>query len=188
MPSDILVVIPHVNDDYPLAKFHWGNPKVDVLTVDTSTGGYPTGAIKMVYHSYITYWAYLFVQDSMWPTSPDYLDDFLDSGYRVMAWATFPLGFDSDEQKHYVKDQYPGVEVDRGIFGPVFYSERSAMTQAEPFFPATPLNRMEAQGTERAWAYCFEAAGVPFGAIRHADPRELHGVIPPLRKEYAGRP
>ncbi len=76
-----------------------------------------------------------------------------------------PLFFDSVEQQVWVESQFPLGRPPYGIFGPVFYATRDAMRRAEPFFPATPADKLEAQGTARASAYTFMHAKVPVGTL-----------------------
>lgn len=160
----------------------------DVAVMDTSGGGHPTGAYIEAYRTYTDYGSYLFVQDSMRARSRDCVQPFRGRGH-VVAWCSFPLFFDNDEQARYVASQYPGqVLPARGIFGPVFYATRRAMRRAEPFFPAVPGTKLEAQGTERAWAFAFQAAGFPVAWLYDFNPALMeNGSYPPFTKKFANR-
>lgn len=160
-----------------------------VIVKDTSGGGHPTKAFIDAYREHPDHAGYLFVQDSMRGTEPDVVEMFRERERSVVAWVTFPLFFDSTEQAEWVRAQYPGhAEPMRGIFGPTFYATRAAMQAAEPFFPLAPDTKMMAQGTERAWAYCFNAAQVDVAGLHQFDPgRMSDGSFPPFQKHFANR-
>lgn len=163
------------------------------LRADTSMGGHPSAAFIRAYHRY-DHDAYLFLQDSLYPLVSDYIQPFAGmaeaTGAGVVGWARFPLPmFDGEWQKQWVEDQYPPeVRPQWGIFGPIFYAKRKAMEDAELWFPRTPRSRLEAQGTERAWAYCFEAAHVPVAFLGDWSNDRLKNFDPIFRKTFAGRP
>lgn len=186
MSTDTLVVVAAYDETHRdnWASFNGG----DVAVMDTSAGGHPTGAFIEAFRSQPNYGSYLFVQDSMRCTSRDCVKPFVGLG-PVVAWCVFPLFFDSEKQARYVRQQYPGVqEPDEGIFGPVFYATRDAMQAAEPHFPALPGTKLEAQGTERAWAFAFAAAGVTVNALyEFSIPRMEDGSYPPFAKTFANR-
>ena len=156
---------------------------------DTSEGGHPTGAFIRAYREHPAK-SYLFIQDSMRSIVPDCTKDFKQHGASVVAWGVFPMCFDSEEQQNWVLRQYaPEVRPKWGIFGPVFYATREALEKAEPHFPEVPPNRMMAQGTERAWAFTFEAAGIPIGWLGLWDNHLMsEGPYPVFRKKFAARP
>lgn len=160
------------------------------VRMDTSMGGHPSAAFIKAYHQYPDYDAYLFLQDSLFPRTDFYLDHFMNPLEPVVGWARFNLPmFDGDVQMAWVEDQYPeDVRPSHGIFGPIFYATRRAMEQAEPWFPRTPKNRLEAQGTERAWAYAFAAAGIPVSFLGDWSNERLVRHDPIFAKTFAGRP
>lgn len=186
--ADTLVVVAAHGDDY-LSNWE-GDMLYDVVMWDTSEGGHPTRAYIEAFRQYRDrYQSFMFVQDSMRPTDRRYLQQFrIDR--PVVAWCTFPgMMWDSDGQAEWVRTQYPDqLEPANGIFGPVFYATRDAMQQAEPHFPATPRTKLEAQGTERAWAYCFQAAGVPVFGLYTFDVTPMqNGDYAPFVKVFANR-
>lgn len=167
-----------------------------VLVVDTGPDGpapgqHPTGAYLWAYQN-VKANRYLFIQDSMTAVDPDPCPWFrqqmpLNGG--AVAWGRFPMAWDGVAQQEWVRSQYRGVEPDAGIFGPVFYTTRRSLDLLKnlKLLPKAPSNRLEAQGTERAWAFAFHAAGLPVtgpawnsGAMRDG--------FGPFRKVWANRP
>lgn len=179
-----LIVVAARDDTFAgnLSSFKGG----DVVVADTSQGGHPSQAYIDTYHSHPAE-SYLFIQDSM-RGAGNVVQPFRDRG-PVVAWASFEMFFDDAEQARWVQDQYPGVPTPRaGIFGPIFYATREAMEAAEPWFPARPDSKLLAQGTERAWAYAFAAAGVPVEALYSYDMADLSSdACPPFTKTFANR-
>jgi hypothetical protein len=161
----------------------------EVVVINTSEGGYATGAYIDAYHDYPDYHSYLFIHDSMRGVAPDVVREFRENGADVVAWGIFPMSWDSSDQRQRVVNQYPDVAVPLwGIFGPTFYATREAMEKAEPFFPRIPRNRMDFQGTERAWAFCFEAAGIPVASLGIWNNTLMSdGPYPVFRKTFGGR-
>lgn len=184
--DDTLIVVAAYDESH---KANWpGFDGGDLVVMDTSAGGHPTGAYIQAFRDYPEYDSYLFVQDSMKATLPDCVAPFRGLG-PVVAWCSFALFFDDETQLRWVKDQYPDApSPDEGIFGPVFYATREAMVAAEPFFPALPSTKLEAQGTERAWAYAFKQAGVPLNALyEFCIPPMEDGSYQPFTKAFANR-
>lgn len=164
-------------------------PKV---RMSTAGGGHPSAAFVKAYRQH-DYDSYLFIQDSMEPLTDNPVAPFVENGNPVVAWAHFPLFFDTPDQRARVVTQYPGFEPPVGIFGPVFFAKRWAMAKLDKLnlFPLTPRDKLDAQGTERAWAFAFMAAGIPQGALGMC---VTDGVRPnlfpadgPFRKHFAGR-
>lgn len=177
-----------MNDDFAhYAESYKGGP---VVRMDTSQGGHPTGAYIRAYHEYPEYRSYLFIQDSMRGIVPNIVRPFRQAGAPVVAWGIFPMAFDNYAQRDWVLGQYPDhVRPRWGIFGPTFYATRKAMEKAEPYFPAVPENRLQAQGTERAWALTFAQAGVDVGWLGEWDNHLMsEGPYPVFRKTFALRP
>jgi hypothetical protein len=171
------------------------------VRMDTSGGGYPPWAYISAYLQYPEYDSYLFLQDSMEPIADNIVAPFRQENKPVVAWATFPLNedgrgiWDGDEQFQWVARQYfPHTQSTRdfprrGIFGPVFYATRAAMDAARPYFPKYPTNRIEYQGTERAWPVAFMLAGVEVGSLGKWEQLGLEqgNPHPPFRKTFAVR-
>jgi hypothetical protein len=186
--SETLIVVAAVNDDYKenLPTYTGG----DLLVQDTSAGGHPTGAYIKAFHEWPEYESYLFIQDSMRGIVDDVTAAFREHGSDVVAWGLFEMGWDGPDQMRWVLRQYPArVKPTHGIFGPVFYATRGAMEKAERWFPDIPSNRLEAQGTERAWAYTFAAANIEVGSLGDwSNELMAHGPYPVFRKVFALRP
>lgn len=154
-------------------------------------GGHPTGAYLWAVEQYAAFNRFLFIQDSMTVLTnplPWFRDQWPGSG--AVAWQRFPMQWDNDEQRAEVEDRYAS-RPSHGIFGPVFYTDRASLDvlAAEDLLPAIPQTRMQAQGSERAWAYAFADGGLPVvgpewdpHALKAGDPRG------PFRKVFANRP
>ena len=112
-------------------------------------------------------------------------------GTPVCGWASFPLFFDNAEQESKVVYQYPSVKrPEHGIFGPIFWVERKTMEALDRYgrFPATPESKMDAQGTERAWAFAFSALGItPTFLHEWSNEFVQSGDAYPFRKFFADR-
>lgn len=160
------------------------------LYVDTSAGGHPTGAYIRTYQQ-TDFDRYLFIQDSMTAIA-DPLPWFREQwqGAGAVAWGQFGMAWDSPEQRQRVLDQYGDHDHPRlGVFGPVFYTDRASLDKlaAADLLPWVPRNRLDAQGTERGWAYAFHRAGMPVAGPlwSHAQMQLGFG---PFKKVWAGRP
>jgi hypothetical protein len=163
--SETLIVVAAYDHSFDenLKTFHGG----DLIRADTSEGGHPSAAYVRAFRSDPWYRSYLFLQDSLVGRVPDVVEPFRSRGSDVVAWGLFPLFFDNDLQARWVVSQYPPPHPPFGIFGPIFFATRKAMQRLEDkrLFPETPPNRLMAQGTERAWALAFHAAGIPVDAL-----------------------
>lgn len=167
----------------------------NILAVDTSgttdhgadvalDGGHPTGAYRWAYEN-TSADEFLFIQDSM-TCLEDPLPWFLDQAPSLgaVAWAKFPIQWDGGGQRETVEFRYPGVSPGFGIFGPIFYTTRTALNELK--LPEVPTTRLEAQGSEREWAYAFTAAGLEVaGPEWNSDQMTRWG---PFRKVFAARP
>lgn len=153
-------------------------------------GGHPTAAYLWAYDNYRAD-RYLFVQDSMTAFGDPlpWFSNQLPAEGGAVAWGRFLMQWDTVEQRQHVEDQYPGVDADFGIFGPVFYTDRASLDllAAKDLFPQIPRTRMEAQGTERAWAYAYAAAGLPVVGPEWSH-HEMQRQFGPFRKVWAKRP
>ena len=95
------------------------------------------------------------------------------------------MNFDSEDQERWVRNQYTKLP-DKGIFGPVFSATRKALGSIE--WPHVPLNKEQANGTERAFAAAFHEAGIEVGAVYDFwDPKRMEKGVDPFRKIFAGR-
>lgn len=171
--------------------------ELEHLVVDTgpegqAPGGHPTGAYLWAYRN-VPADTYLFVQDSMTALAdpwPWFLEQMPEDG--AVAWAQFPMQWDGGDQKAWVEQAYPGVpEPAHGVFGPVFACRRTTLDLLAllELLPPVPTSRIEAQGTERAWAYAFAAAGIPVaGPLWNADQMSAPEGFGPFRKVFANRP
>lgn len=166
-------------------------PDAEVWYVDTTGGGHPTKAYIDVYRR-SNFDRFLFIQDTMTALAdprPWFRDQFPADGGAV-AWGLFPMSWDSQAQIDRVVAQYGDYDPpDRGIFGPVFYTDRASLDalDAAGLLPWIPGSRVEAQGTERAWAFAFRRVGLKVeGPVwNHASMQIAFG---PFRKVWAGRP
>ena len=166
----------------------------------TAEGGHPSQALIRAYRDdHRRHRAYLLLQDSLEPLIDLVAAPFEDAaesfnngrGTSVVAWARFPLFFDNAEQEARVVNQYPYVlRPSHGIFGPIFWVERKVMEKLDQYgrFPAAPRDKMDAQGTERAWAYAFAALGITPGHLHEwSNEHVTSGDALPFKKVFAGR-
>ena len=184
-----LIVVAAVDDRFEdnVAKIASG--PYETIREDTSMGGHPSAAFIRAFHKYPTYDSYLFLQDSLEPTVDDVVAPFVEADAEVVAWARFPMFFDNDYQAQWVLSQGFTVQPLWGIFGPIFYATRAAMERAEMWFPRTPRIRLEAQGTERAWAFTFHQAGDKPAHLHEWSNQHLSsGDAHPFKKTFALRP
>jgi hypothetical protein len=176
-------------------------PDASRLVVDTGSGtvpnpdvvlpgGHPTAAYRWAYENTDAD-RFLFIQDSMTAIVDDPVKWFRDQLPEpgAVAWGLFGMAFDTYDQQQWVQNQYPGPIPALGIMGPIFYTSRATLDLLDEagLLPAIPADRMQAQGTERAWAFAFDRAGVPV-----VGPMWNHGAMQvgfgPFRKVWAGRP
>ena len=188
--SDTLIVVAAVDDRFKhniqALKERHGSL---VVREDTSMGGHPSAAFIRAYHKNPEFDSYLFLQDSLEPTASDVVAPFKFADAEVVGWARFPMFFDNEYQQEWVLRQGFTVQPLYGIFGPIFYATRAAMERAEMWFPRTPRNRLEAQGTERAWAFTFQQAGdKPVFLHEWSNQHLSSGDAYPFKKTFALRP
>lgn len=189
--NDTLIVVAAYDDSF---KENLATLKgYDVVVMDTSGGGHPSKAFIDAYRRHYAR-SYLFLQDSLRSNVEDCVAPFKENGEEVVAWGTFPMFFDDEYQAKWVLEQYPGNTMPRrGIFGPIFYATRKALQKIERkgLLPATPPNRLMAQGTERAWAFACDWAGIKLGSLSECindgtSPR-LFPADQTFTKTFAGR-
>jgi hypothetical protein len=185
-----LVVVAAVDDAFDDNVEQIKARSEEFVRMDTSAGGHPTGAFKKAFLEQPWFESYLFLQDSLKPVEDDIVTPFKEEGHDVVAWGLFGMNFDNGSQGIWVEDQYPkDIKPKAGIFGPIFYATNQAMRKSQPFWPKTPLERNQAQGTERAWAYCFAAADIEVGTLgAWCNQYMAEGPYPVFRKTFAGRP
>ena len=164
--------------------------------MSTAGGGHPSQAfINAFRDDRRRHRAYLFLQDSLEPTTLDPAFPFEECAAKrradAVGWARFPMFFDDPEQEHRVVNQYAWVKQPQyGIFGPIFWCTRKTMERLEKNFrfPLAPENKMDAQGTERAWAFAFAAVAAKVEFLHNWDNEFLtSGDALPFRKVFAGR-
>lgn len=178
-------------------------PDADTLFVDTGRslahgadvaidGGYSTGVYLWAYEQYAAYDRFLFMQDSMTTLAdplPWFRNQWRDNG--ASCWALFPMQWDNAEQVRRVTTAYPGVSPASGIFGPVFYTDRASLDllARRQLLPARPTSRLDAQETERSWAFALAAAGMPVvGPDWDVGVMQSETGLGPFRKTWAARP
>ena len=192
--DDTLIVSATYDDSYPDWYAALPEPK---LRQSTASGGHPSQALISAYRfDRKRHGAYLLLQDSLEPTQDDVVAPFVEAARSartsVVGWARFPMFFDTPEQQARVERQYPHLnpKPGYGIFGPIFWVERRVMEQLDKLgrFPATPRDKMDAQGTERAWAYAFHLLGItPMFLHEWSNEFVSSGEATPFRKVFGGR-
>lgn len=191
--DDLIVVAKHGNDWIGQCLASLGG--APVLVVDTGPAGpvpgqHPTGAYLWAYRN-VKANRYLFIQDSMTALDPEPVGWFRDQmphAGGAVAWGRFPLQWDSGEQENWVRSQYGWNRYDAGIFGPVFYTTRHSLDvlKVKKLLPKAPSNRIEAQGTERAWALAFASAGLQVAGPTW-DHDQMQRGFGPFKKVWANR-
>ena len=193
MRDSTLIVSATYDGSYPEWYDLLPEPKIRVSTAD---GGHPSQAFVNAYrYDLKRHRAYLFLQDSLEPlidlVHAPFEDEAEDKRTPVVAWARFPTFFDDGSQKDHVVAQYPHMLwPDYGIFGPIFYAERKVLEKLDKYnrFPKAPENKMDAQGTERAWAFAFKALGIEPAFLHEWSNEHLaSGDALPFKKVFAGR-
>jgi len=173
----------------------------NVVVLRTPYRGYDTGAYLWAYYN-LPAKHYLFIQDSMQPRVPDYIEQmhaYLPDDPGVVAWSNFRMDiWDSAPQRTTINYMF-GVHDEalswpkKGIFGPNFYCTRSALDRLleRGILPSHPLHKEMAQGMERGWAIAFHRAGVPVTAVVDEPmPRGYamqEGTYPIFTKLFKGR-
>lgn len=135
-----------------------------VRAVELPFQGYTTGKYLWAYWNYPAK-NFFFMQDSMQALQKDYLAPFIKQQPTrgAVAWAKFPLMFDDPHQIQWATYCYGENLPTHGIFGPIFYTNRQSLDELrdKQLLPPTPMNKPQAQGTERLWAMAFHNAGMP---------------------------
>ncbi len=162
----------------------------------TAEGGHPSQALIRAYRSdHRRHRAYLLLQDSLEPlidlVAAPFEDEAESKKTSVVGWASFPMFYDTADQKAWVLNQYPSLGgITHGIFGPIFWVERKTLERLDKAgrFPKAPETKLQAQGTERAWAFAFGLLGIK-PAFLHEWSNEFleSGDALPFRKVFAGR-
>lgn len=190
MIENLVVVASHGNKHLSACLQSLGSKYV-VLPIDTCSDNPDKSLVRLPFKGFTTgaylwaYWHYpaknyFFMQDSMEALEEDYLKPFqeLQPERGAVAWATFEEGFDSEGQKQWAdyihnSDQgsitretqyeYPH----QGIFGPVFYINRSSLDELRDrcLLPPTPTTKLQAQGCERLWGWSLHKAGMELNAV-----------------------
>lgn len=173
---------------------------VEVLVIDTGSGtvpnadvvlsgGHPTAAYRWAYENRTDVDRFAFIQDCMVALMPDPISVFRDifpTGGGAVAWGLFPMQWDTADQAEWVRAQYPDQnDPTLGIMGPIFYTDRLSLDRLR--LPDIPAHRLQAQGTERAWAFAYQQAGLPIvGPIWNHS--QMQVSFNGWRKTWAGRP
>jgi hypothetical protein len=187
-----LVVVAAYDKEYIQGCLDSLGKKHKVVVIDTSKGGYPTWGYIRAFRRYKAH-NYLFIQDTMLAKDADYLQSFIDKRPRngAVAWCLFHMGFDSGDQTDYAHSLYAENPPEYGIFGPVFYISRKALLELEykGLLPPKPTNKMEAQTSERLWAWALQNAGMELtsvGGLWDHDAMQ-RGDYPVFKKVFANR-
>lgn len=193
MRDDTLIVSATYDDAFPDWYEQLPEPKV---RVSTAGGGHPSQAfINAFRDDRRKHRAYLFLQDSLEPMMDEVTIPFeavaATTKADIVGWARFPLFFDTPEQEHRVAAQYAWVQRPQwGIFGPIFWATRKVMERMEKQyrFPLAPEDKIQAQGTERAWAFAANAVAAKVSFLHDWDNTFLtSGDALPFKKFFAGR-
>ncbi len=192
MREQTLIVSATYDDSHPDWFERLPEPKARISTFD---GGHPSQALIRAFRfDRQRHDSYLLLQDTLEPLVEDVVTPFREKskGNTIpVAWARFPLFFDTPEQKDRVEKQYPHMAPpEHGIFGPIFYVPRKVLERLDRFhrLPKTPESKMDAQGTERAWAYAFALLGItPAHLHDWSNEHVASGDALPFRKVFAGR-
>lgn len=166
--------------------------KYKVVVMDTSQGGHPTGAYIRAFRQYPAK-NYLFMQDSMLAKQFDYLQPFIDKKPHkgAAAWCLFHMSFDTAQQEEWAWSLYAEDPPEYGIFGPIFYMSRKDLLDLENrgLLPPIPTNKLEAQTTERMWAWALKNAGMELTSVCGMWDHDAiaRGDYPVFKKVFAGR-
>lgn len=188
---------------YPVAVVDTGSENyqerkmpVNAIQLQTPYKGYDTGAYLWAYFN-IPAKNYLFLQDSCMPTHDSFVEEFAcrmpDDDLGAVAWVAFEGHlWDTAEQRTAMKFIFDAGLPLQGIFGPIFYTSRSSLDllRSKGLLPPYPTHKMMAQGMERGWAMAFEKAGMPVNCLYPflvSLEAYATGMLPPLKKEFAGR-
>lgn len=163
------------------------------LHCQTPYQGFSTGAYLWTYFNYPAK-NYLFLQDSMEVLEPEYLEKFKEimPERGAVSWCWFGFGYDNTPQKEWSEYHYgPGNDPERGIFGPIFYTNRESLDilRDSKWLPGYPTTKAQAQGTERTWALAFHRMGlnVPSVSGEWNHPSMQVGTFPIFKKVWADR-
>jgi hypothetical protein len=183
----VTVVAKHGNEYYPACRESLGHLYL-VATVER--GNYPTGAYLDAYNELTQFDNFLFIQDSMVALVPDYVAWFREQMPELgaVAWGKFAFGFDNSAQREQLERKYQGPVPEFGLFGPIFFTNRASLDllKEKDLLPPVPTNKLEAQGSERAWAMAFHAAGLPLMGPTW-DKLLMEQGLGPFKKTFANR-
>lgn len=164
MVEDLVVIASHGEKHIDKCRESLGdNYPVKVVTSD-DTDGYTTGKYLHAYRNFPAKY-YFFMQDSMEALQKDFLEPFKrempDRG--AVAWALFPMMWDSLVQMQSGYKLYSSAMPSHGIFGPIFYISRESLDELDKkhLLPPIPQDKIEAQASERYWAWALQEAGMP---------------------------
>lgn len=156
-------------EDYSLAD----TKGIEMCSLPAS--GYETGALVQAFKVFSGVDYYLLMHDSC-TLRPDGVDLFLEKmgdKNQAIAWLTFPLFFDNQQQQDWVlshvlmrKDIADG-ECSEGIFGSILMISRTAIETLydKDLFPTVPTEKLHSTGSERLWPIVLTAAGIPWETL-----------------------
>lgn len=163
-PEDLVVVAAHGTDHIDKCLKSLGK-KYPIKVVNSDDAeGYTTGKYLHAYRNFPAK-NFFFMQDSMEALQKDFLEPFKreipDRG--AVAWALFPMMWDSLSQMESGYKLYSSPMPSHGIFGPIFYISRKSLEELEKknLLPPVPKDKTEAQASERYWAWALQEAEMP---------------------------
>lgn len=184
-----LIIIPTYNNEEILRKcissIRQFDKKTDIVVVNNGefisdldeiqlmnkVGGYAIGALFATYKYYSQHDGYLLIQDSLFIKDKNFLKEFERKsklGFGAIAWLTFPIFFDSEEQKQYLIDIF-GVDgcSNFGVFGPIIYLKNKTISKfiKENYYKWLPKNKNELCGWERGIAMACLKCNIKFTTI-----------------------
>lgn len=134
-----------------------------IPVTQTPYRGYDTGAYLWAFRHHPAD-NYLFMQDSLLVTAPDWLERF-STDSDVTALAAFPFAYDNAAQRNWLIHQFPSAQMKtptHGIFGPVFATSHAVLIELDQcgFLAAVPSDKNQQQAMERGWAIAFASRGI----------------------------
>jgi len=190
MIENLVVVASHGKEHIDKCRESLGD-QYEVLVLDEDMmpfPGYTTGKYLWAYWNYPAK-NYLFIQDSMEALSDeDYIMPFWEKG-SPCAWVVFSMFWDSPKQKELGTHYFEGEPPEQGIFGPVFYVSRKHLDilRDKQLLPPIPVNKEQAQASERFWAWAFANAGIEVKALHPFSKDSMQTGLTPFKKTFADR-
>jgi hypothetical protein len=205
--SDLVVIAAHGNEHIGPCLASLGD-RYPILVVDTASPEpivVPEGVQlhRMRYSTYQTgayLWAYeeveadnyLFLQDSLRALQPDYVEPFR-AGQPERGCAAWAIYFSKstinlDFGQHWYS---PPCNPTFGIFGSIFYTNRSSLDElaARQLLPPVPRRKIHDMQNEWMWSWAFHEAGMEVRTIGGEWNHEymMAGKFPIFSKQWANR-